>query len=322
MTGPRASRRYARLSALLAIVAATGACASRAPEVELADQLLARERAVFAARTRDSDTAARRAAEMPALLTAACEQQAAARIEMLNGRIENAELSLMARFESSAWALQWESQPRSFAPRLAAFDRRIAAADAAAATAAAQAASHPNDSRLAAAQAAAAAEQAKLRAERLSAERDETVRLAARIEGLRESTRARIEALYAPIADQLRSAAATPCRWPVTSDPTIGAARRAAYAELHSAQVEGLVTLRGRPDRAADRAQPRVDDALHVLAAPGSPTATSLPVSPDDPVFLAGVERADRAIESTESALAAWIDASFDELRRGSGPAR
>lgn len=314
----RRARHWARIAALVGIAAANGACANRGAEVEWTDRLLARERSVYAARTRDADAALRLAAEVPVLLASTCEEVTAARVARQAERIEIARLSGMVHFEASAWTLQWEIEPLIAEQRFGSLNRRIDAAAIAAESAAAQAATRPNDSRLAARAAAAAAEQSRLRGEGLVARRDAALGLAARIDALRDETRARIDSAYAPILEDLRAAAIAACLPPDVQDPVIGAARRAAYAELHSAQVEGLVVLRRGGDR-PDRALPLDEAARNTLASAAPSTSTTSRVAP---AFEAELARVERAIRAAERELTARIDASFDELDKGARTSR
>lgn len=310
---PGGSPRLAALvfPLLVALMAGVPGCANKEPALQLADQLLVNERMQYAARQHDAEATARIAVAASSLARAECEARVAARVSGVETRLARTEVALSRRFEAEAWVLQWERYPRAAERRLAPISRRADEATRVFEAARSAAADRPNDARLAARLEASAAEMARLQRERLAAELDGAFALAERIEALREAVRARITGALGEIRAEIGVAVVAPCGESANVDPDPLAARRAAYAALHSAQVEGLVTIRDHIDRpsAARLVAAGTADALKINL------SAVLPESVVSPAVDAGLARIERLIDSTERDLARGIEAGLDALR-------
>lgn len=302
-----------RRASVVAAFALIAACASDPPSVGPVDRLLESERSAYAARTRDFDATLRFAARLPDSLEGACRREADARVRALEHRIRLAGLARLAHFESLVWSLQWAAPAGPPDEDDDASRRRLATADVAAEAARDEARSRPNDARLAAAAANAEALRARLRGDGLLAEREAARALAERIARLRGIVGARVDEVFDGLSDELREAGIASCRMPPVVDPFVAESRRAAYATVHTAQIEGLATLRVRHDRLAD--QPAsVEAARNALAEGSLPLVAAIP---RDSGFEAILERVEDEILVAERDLTTWIEARVGDLRNG-----
>jgi hypothetical protein len=307
------------VSAGLASVLAAGAicglagCANDAAPVELSDRLLANERLAYAARSRDLDEAERAVGEARMRLVDRCEQWAAARVALLEARIDRSALELRDEFEARAWSLLWEAYPRVAESRTGDVHERLAAATRAAAAAAREAERHPNDARLARRVAEARAEEAGLALLGQETYLQGAASLADRIEAARRRLRDRIDAAFAPLRADVRALEEASCALEVPDTAGPVSDRRAAYAALHGAQIEGLTALRARLD------QPSVARlvASGVAEALRERLTLVLPPAVVDPLLAEGMRRVDEGIGRAERDLRDGLHRELEALRDG-----
>ncbi|HEM45954.1 MAG TPA: hypothetical protein ENO23_02810 [Alphaproteobacteria bacterium] len=308
----RAIRGRARglLPGMLAALAA-GACANPEPARQLVDQLVANEQLQFEARSRDFDAALETAQDAVAYAVEACERVADARIRRLETEIDRTALALRAEFETRAWKLQWDAYPRAAEARLASVSAAADAAGREVATLREQAAAHPNDVRLQ--QAFAVAEQRA--ADRQRVRLDEELRgayaLARRIETARRAVGQEIADTLAPLRARVRKLEGDACIEPDAVDLQAVSERRAAYARLNVAQIEGLTMLRAHIER------PSV--ARLVVAGAGEALrgklAAVVPESLLSPLFERGIGELEAGVDRAERTLRDAIEREIDALR-------
>lgn len=310
---PGCRRLSAALAGVLAagVVGGLGGCANDAAPVALADRLLANERLAYAARSRDLDEAERAVGEARMRLVDRCEQWAAARVALLEARIDATGLALREEFETRAWDLLWEAYPRAAESATSDVHERLAAATRAAEAAAREAERHPNDARLARRLAEVRAEEAGLALEGRQTYLDGAASLAERIEAARRRLRDRMDAAFTPLRADVRRLEEAPCVLEVPDAAGAVSERRAAYAALHGAQVEGLTALRARLD------QPSVARLVvsGVAEALRERLTLVLPPAVVDPLLAEGMRRVDEGIGRAERDLRDGLHRELDTLR-------
>jgi hypothetical protein len=303
-------RTRALLPCLLAALAA-GACARPEPAGRLVDQLVANEQLQFEARSRDFDAALDTAQEAVAHAVEACEQAAVARLRRLEAEIDHTALALRAEFETRAWKLQWDDYPRAAEALLASVSAAADAAGREVATAREQAAAHPNDVRLRQALAVAEQRAADLQRVRLNEELAGAYALARRIETARRAVGREIADTLAPLRARVRDLADDACVEPEGVEPQAVSERRAAYARLNVAQIEGLTMLRAHIDRPSV-ARLVVTGAAEALR---GKLAAVVPESLLSPLFEQGVRELEVGVDRAERALRDAIEREIDALR-------
>lgn len=308
----RAFRGRARglLPCMLAVLAA-GACANPEPARRLVDQLVANEQLQFEARSRDFDAALETAQDTVALAVEACERTADARLRRLETEIDHTALALRAEFESRAWRLQWDEYPRAAQALLASVSATADTAGREVATAREQAAAHPNDLRLQQALAVTEQRAADWQRVRLNEELAGAYALARRIETARRAVQQDITDTLAPLRARVRALADDACVEPEGVDLQAVSERRAAYARLNVAQIEGLTMLRAHIDRPSV-ARLVVAGAAEALR---GKLAAVVPESLLSPFFEQDLGELEAGVDRAQSTLRDAIDRAIDALR-------